>query len=218
MMKNLMKFAACAGLLTLAACDSGKSCPEEFPYMGQGIEVEKEVEGKKVVETLPHKIAPFSVVNQKGKTLTNETLKGNIYIADFFFTSCPSICPKVKKQMKRVYEQYKDLPNFKILSHTIDPVRDTVERLDWYATRLGVKDDKSWHFVTAGEQEVVFKMAYNYLVSAVEDDEAPGGFDHSGYIALVDKDGHIRGMYDGLIEERVDDMIREINCLYEQSK
>jgi len=193
--------------LLLAACGEQKETPEPLPYLGN-----HEINGS---DTVYHRIPDFAFVNQDSNTVTNETFEDKIYLADFFFISCPTICPKVKKQMLRIYDKYKNEDELMLLSHTIDPKRDTVGRLKQYAQNLGV-DDSKWQFVT-GEQDRIYEIADDYMSIAREDPEAPGGFDHSGWILLIDKEGHIRSFADGTDPEKVDRLLKEIDWLLANS-
>lgn len=139
---------------------------------------------------------------------------GKIYVADFFFTSCPTICPIMKSQMLRVYEKFKDDERILLLSHSIDPEHDTVEVLKEYASGLGI-DAKRWHLVT-GAKEEIYDTAYLYKLAAMEDKNAPGGFIHSGSFTLVDPEGRIRGYYKGTEEEAVDRLIDDIGRLIDE--
>ncbi len=162
-------------------------------------------------DTIYHRIPDFSFVDQDSTVITNKTFAGKVYVADFFFTSCPSICPKVKKEELRMYGKYKSDPRIEFLSHSIDTKRDTVGRLKMYASNLGV-NSAFWHFVT-GKKEDIFKIANDYFVSALEDPGAPGGFDHSGRLILVDKDRHIRAFCNGTVPEEVDAFMDQIDQL-----
>jgi protein SCO1/2 len=163
----------------------------------------------------PHQVKQdFSLVNQNGQTITGETVKGKVYVADFFFTHCPTICPKVKKEMKRIFDHYKGNPNFVMLSHSIDAKRDTVGRLAFYAQKLGI-EAPTWHLLH-GEYEIMEGLAGRYLLAAKADETAPGGFDHSGAFALVDQKGHIRGLYDGRDPEKVQQAIGDIQRLLDE--
>ena len=147
--------------------------------------------------------------------VSNEAVEGKVYVADFFFTSCPTICPIMKKEMLRVYGKFHNVPDFKILSHTIDPAYDTVALLKDYAMRLGVEDDATWHFLT-GDREKIFEIGQtSYLTTAMEDKNEPGGLLHSGAFVLVDREGHIRGVYDGTQETQVNRLIADIPLLLE---
>lgn len=196
----------------IASCTPAKdSKASGLPVLGHRPLVEKEVNGKTVIDTLEHIVKPFSFVDQDSTVITNETVAGKVYLVDFFFTSCPTICPKVKKNMKKVYEVYKDRPDFQILSHSIDVKYDTVGRLAWYADKFNI-ESKTWHLLT-GDKEKIYEMSYEYLITALENDEAPGGFDHSGAVALMDRKHRIRGLYDGTDPVKMQDLIRDIDLL-----
>ncbi|EIM76687.1 electron transport protein SCO1/SenC [Nitritalea halalkaliphila LW7] len=182
----------------------------ELPFLGQKTIDTFEMEGKTVTDTAYHKIADFSFLNQAGERVDNFTVDGKVYVADFFFTSCPTICPIMKTQMLRVYEAFGDEPDFKILSHSIDPEHDTVELLAQFASDLGVEDTRTWHFLT-GDQEKIFEIGQtSYLTTAMEDKDEPGGYLHSGAFVLIDQNGHIRGIYDGTREDQVDRLLKDI--------
>lgn len=203
---SLLLWSACTG--------SSASNPSGLPFMGFRPLVEKEINGEKVIDTADYVVSGFTFVNQDSTTITEKDVKGKIYIADFFFTSCPTICPKVKKNMKKVYKQFKDKEDFLILSHSIDTKYDTVGRLAWYADKFNISSD-TWHLLT-GEKEHIYQMAGRYLIAALESEDAPGGFDHSGGIALMDRNRRIRGMYDGTDPAEVDDLIRDIQLLMDK--
>lgn len=195
-------------LLTLIviACDQQTSS-EKLPFLGNTIFEEN--------DTIYHTIQDFQLVDQDSSIVTNETFTDKIYVADFFFTSCPTICPKMKAQMLRVYEKFENNNQVAILSHTIDPTYDTVALLKDYAERLGVSSDK-WKFVT-GDQDYIYDLAEkSYISLADEDGNAPGGFVHSGAFLLVDKDRRIRGFYDGTVPEQVDVLLNDIERLLKE--
>ncbi|MDG2450661.1 MAG: SCO family protein [Saprospiraceae bacterium] len=158
-----------------------------------------------------HTIPPFSFVNQDSLKIENDSFKNKIYAADFFFTSCPSICPKVMKQMVRIADSQENNEKFRLVSHTIDPKRDTHEVLKIYADNLGI-DQSKWHFLT-GQKDELLDMADEYYVAAYEDPTAPGGFDHSGKILLIDTKGHIRAFCDGTDPDDVTQFIKDIDVL-----
>lgn len=208
-MKKILSLSTLA--LLLLNCTPKKE-NEKLPILGYREVVAKEVEGQKVIDTVYHTIADFQFVNQDSAIVTNETLAGKIYVADFFFTSCRTICPVMKTQMLRVYEATQDMPDVAILSHTIDPEHDTVALLHDFADRLGVSSSK-WHFVT-GEQDNIYDIAQtSYFATAMVDKTEPDGFIHSGAFLLIDKDRRIRGKYDGTLEEDVDRLIKDIERL-----
>jgi protein SCO1/2 len=165
-------------------------------------------------DTTYHIIPDFEFINQDSMLVNNETFKDKIYVADFFFTSCPTICPKTAQQMLRLYERYKDDDRVALLAHSIDTKRDTVGRLKEYANGLEVSAPK-WHFVT-GNKADIYEIADDYMSIAIEDPDAPGGFDHSGWFILVDKDRHIRSFCNGTDPESVDDFMEDIDWLLDQ--
>lgn len=163
-------------------------------------------------DTVYHTIGNFRFVNQDSNVVTNETVRNKIYVADFFFTSCRTICPVMKTQMMRVYEAVEDDPEVLLLSHTIDPEYDTVGLLHDYAERLGVKSDK-WHFLTGQKDSIYYLAQTSYFATAMEAESEPDGFIHSGAFLLIDKEGRIRGKYDGTKEEEVNKLIKDIEIL-----
>jgi len=210
------------GFMLLAGCNPSAK-QGDLPYLGNK-HAEDVVEIDPVTldtlirkDTVYHQIASFSFLNQEGKAITNDEVEGKVYVADFFFTSCPTICPIMKKQMLRVYDEFHEEPDFKILSHSIDPAHDTVALLKDYAERLGVEDASTWHFLT-GDREKIFEIGQtSYLTTAMEDKNQPGGLLHSGAFVLVDQQGHIRGVYDGTKEDQVDKLIADIPKLFKRN-
>jgi len=165
-------------------------------------------------DSVYHTIADFSFINQDSVPVTQETVAGKIYVADFFFVSCPTICPVMKREMLRVYEKYQDNPNVVLLSHTIDPRHDSVSVLKRYAQGLGIKTS-SWHMVT-GDKKAIYDLALkSYFVTAVEDStqQDAGGIVHSGAFLLIDKQRRIRGQYDGTKTEDVDRLMKDMDRL-----
>lgn len=161
-------------------------------------------------------IPDFQFVDQDSQAVTAATVQGKVHIVDFFFTSCPTICPIMKTEMLKVYEVYKDEPDFIMVSHSIDTRHDSVAVLHDYAERLGVSADR-WRFVT-GEKEEIFGMAEKYLISVAEDEEMPGGLTHSGKIILLDENRDIRGYFDGTDEGDTEKMIKDIQLLLNELK
>ncbi len=192
---------AAISMLLLNGCVSKEKA---LPIFG-----ERELIGS---DTVYHTIAPFRFVDQDSAIVTNATYQDKIYVADFFFTSCRTICPIMKTQMVRVYEATKEMPDVLLLSHTIDPEYDTVALLHDFAERLGV-ESKRWHFVT-GAKDSIYKIAQtSYFATAMEDKSEPDGFIHSGAFLLIDKKGRIRGKYDGTKEDDVNRLIVDIKKL-----
>ncbi len=183
----------------LSSCIQKKEAP--LPIFG-----EREVVGS---DTVYHTIGDFKFVDQDSAEVTGDTFKDKIYVADFFFTSCRTICPIMKTQMLRVYDSTQNENDVLLLSHSIDPEFDTVGLLHDFAERLGVKSDK-WHFVT-GKKEDIYKIAQTgYFATAMEDKTEPDGFIHTGAFLLIDKKKRIRGKYDGTKEEDVNRLLADI--------
>lgn len=215
---NLVLLALLSSVLVIWNCSSKKDDQKELPFLGFKQTEEKTVDGISVTDTIYHTIAPFSFIDQDGNSITNAQVKGKVYVADFFFTSCPTICPVMKSQMLRVYEKFKNHQDFQILSHSIDPTYDTQEVLKDYSVRLGIEDASTWHFLT-GEQEKIFEIGQtSYLATAMEDKNEPGGFLHSGAFILIDQKGRIRGVYDGTKEDQVDRLIKDIPKLLNKNE
>jgi protein SCO1/2 len=202
-MKKLLLLPLIALAISCGAPSEKTSEIAELPILG-----ERYVDDNQ--DTVYHSIADFAFVNQIGDTIRKEDMAGKIYVADFFFTTCPTICPVMKKEMLRVYEQFKGEPNFRILSHSIDPTHDTQAVLKDYAEKLGVPDVATWNFLT-GDQEKIFEIGQtSYMTTTMADDMEPGGFLHSGAFLLVDQQGRIRGVYDGTKTEQVDRLLADI--------
>lgn len=193
-------------IFTLISCNE-KS--EKLPYLGNHVEVTEN--GQSVVKK-HFEVPEFKFVNQDKATVTNKTFKGKIYIADFIFLRCPTICPVMNLQMKRVYDAFKEDEQLLFVSHTIDPENDAVEVLKAYADKLGV-DSKKWHFLHGDKKEIYDLAEKGYFAQAYEDMDAPGGFAHSGGFVLVDEKGHLRGVYDGTNAEDVDRLMKEVVIL-----
>jgi protein SCO1/2 len=168
-------------------------------------------------DTVYHTVPDFAFVNQDSILVTNNTFENKIYVTDFFFTKCPTICPIMKTQMLRIYEKYQNDPEVLILSHTIDPEYDNVKVLHDFAANLGV-DNRKWHFVTGNMDEIYTLAEKGYFTRAAEDPTVAGGFLHSGAFLLIDKNRRIRGQYDGTKEEQVDRLIRDIERLKNEYK
>ena len=162
-------------------------------------------------DTIYPTIPDFAFVNQDGDTITNADFAGKAYVADFFFIHCPTICPKVTQQMLRVHDKFADNDNLQLLAHTVDPKRDDVPALKSYANKLDAKAPK-WHFVT-GDKDELHGIADDYFSVAIENADAPGGFDHSGRLILVDKNRHVRAFANGTQPDEVTQFIEDIKVL-----
>lgn len=175
------------------------------------------VYGTKIVfpdkkDTVYHIIKDFSLLNQYKEIVTQKTTENKIYVANFFFATCESICPAMTNQLTRVQQAEKNDPDFLILSHTVNPMHDTAEVLLQYAGKYGAQKNK-WHFLT-GDKKIIYKLAKDdYMVNALQDDGTPEGFIHSEALLLIDKQKRIRGIYDGTDSLQVDKLIKDISIL-----
>ena len=178
-----------------------------------------------------HKISNFQFINQDSIIVDNSTMKGNIYVASFFFTSCPTICPIMTKNMSYLQKELSVYPNIRFLSHSVDPVNDTPYKLRLYIEMMKQKyisiDTQNWDLVT-GEKSEIYDIAKSYFVNVTEDSIAPGGFLHSEYFVLIDKEGRIRsgvdqynnvvGVYDGTNEIHIKNLVNDIKVLMAEYK
>lgn len=160
-------------------------------------------------------IPDFEFMNQDSQLITNASFKDKVYVADFFFTSCPTICPVMAQQMLRIHDRFVKEGRLQLLSHTIDVKRDSIPKLKTYANNLGVQAPK-WHFVT-GEKSKIYDIAESYFNLAVEDPTLPDGFDHSGRFILVDQHRQIRAYCNGTNSEEVGAFIQKIEKLLHDS-
>ena len=165
-----------------------------------------------------HTVSSFSFTNQEGRTITDKDLEGKIYVVEYFFTTCQGICPRLNENMTKVYNAFRGQNDFAILSHTVDPVTDSVERLKEYSLKYDA-DPLQWMFLT-GDKKALYDMAINsYLVAVVEDTtqkEVLPDFIHTQYFVLVDKEKHIRGTYDGTNPEDIQKLIGDIQILRQE--
>ena len=179
----------------------------------------------------PKKVPVFSFVNQNGETVTNKDYEGKVYVVEFFFTTCPTICPKMNKNLVQIQNSFKGLKNFGVASFTINPEHDTPEVLKQYAEQYGITNP-NWNLMT-GNIDAIYDLANTgFNLYTAKDDEVEGGFEHSGNFALIDKNGFIRSRitesgnpliyYNGIIseEEMMDDegFKEEISMLKEDIK
>ena len=159
-----------------------------------------------------HTIAPFSMTNQNGETVTEKDYDNSIYVADFFFTTCPSICPIMTKNMHTLQEVLVDLPDVKLLSFSVTPQIDSVAQLKRYALKNKV-DDARWNLVTGKKKEIYELARKSYLVVKDDGDGGPYDMIHTENFVLVDKQKRIRGFYDGTQLEAMDNILHDIELL-----
>ena len=207
--------------------------PIIYSYVTKGYNnfIKLEIIGEKDSEGNDHKISSFSFINQESNIINSDSMLGNIYIADFFFTTCPTICPVMTKNMAYVQKKLNVYPNIKFLSHTVNPITDTPERFLEYIKEMRQNnimiDLNNWDFVT-GEKDEIYEIAKSYFVNVSPDSLAPGGFLHSEYFVLVDKEGRVRsgidkagnvlGVYDGTNDAQMKDLVNDVKVLMAEYK
>ena len=159
-----------------------------------------------------HRIADFSLVNQNGDTITQDDYKGRIYVADFFFTSCQTICPIMTDHMYRIQEEVKNDEDILLLSHSVTPDIDTIEQLKRYALEKGV-DDLKWNLVTGDKKQIYELARKSYLAVKENGDGGPFDMIHTENFMLIDKEQQIRGFYDGTNPDEITRLINDIKIL-----
>ncbi|HEY0666550.1 MAG TPA: SCO family protein [Sphingobacteriaceae bacterium] len=199
-------------IITLFSCNTEE---KKLPILGERAPVERIKNGKTVIDTVYQTIPEFSFLNQDSSIITGKDFDGKIYVADFFFTSCTSICPIMHRNMLTVYKEFSGNNEVKILSHSIDSKYDTPSRLKKYASKLGISGNQ-WEFVRGSRDSIYTIAEKSYLTSVGEDNNAPGGFIHQGWFILVDKDKRLRGAYDGTNEEQVKQLIADMHTLLKE--
>jgi protein SCO1 len=164
------------------------------------------------------KVQSFSFLDQNGDRITNNDVEGKVYLAEFFFTTCPGICPKMNTNLRPVYDKYKNERNFLILSHTVNPSTDSVGRLKHYADSLGV-DASHWIFLTGKKDSLYLAARVSYLLDDPKNNISPldEQFIHTQYFALVDKKGRVRSIIDGLNKEELIEMQKQIDELLKEN-
>ncbi len=206
---NLFLLIAAAGVFVYAFFIYDTTKPIRYlPIFGS-----KSYEAKNgKTDTTYHTIQNFSFTNQDGQTVTQKNLDGSVYVADFFFTTCHSICPIMSTQMEHVVEKFKGNSEVKFISHTVDPDIDTIEQLKRYAIQHNA-DAKQWMFVTGDKKELYDVARTSYMLDAEKGDGGPDDFIHTQNFALVDKDKRIRGYYYGTDSTDMYQLSKDINLL-----
>ncbi len=203
-----------AAVLFTASCKNDKKLPILGP---RSVDTIKKPDGSTTVDTVYKSIPAFSFLNQDSAIITQDKFKDKIYIADFFFTSCSTICPTMHRNMKDIFDKYKDNPEVMYLSHTIDFKYDKPSVLKKYAQKLGV-DNGKWQFAY-GSKDSIYKIAEkDYLVAVIEDTTAKDGYIHQGWLVLIDKQKRIRGAYDGTDTKQVAQLMKDIPVLLAEDK
>lgn len=186
-------------------------------------------DGSVSYDSIPYQIPPFSFTNHDGEIITNKNFEGNIYVASFFFATCPTICPNMHFNLTEIQSRFKGFDDFYLISHTVNPEKDSVEALHQYTIDHDLNTNH-WFFVT-GSRDELYSIAESYFLSAYEDELSAGGFLHSQSVVLVDWAGRIRsrrddngniiGAYDVLDITQLKDLEEDIKVLkaeYEKYK
>lgn len=162
-----------------------------------------------------HQVPDFSLLDQEGRTANNMDWKGRIQVVDFFFTHCPSICPKMTNSLKKVQQSFK-VDEIQLSSFSVDPERDSSAQLQWYADKFGI-NTSNWKLLT-GDKREIYRLARNgFMLVATDGDGGPNDFIHSEKLVLVDKQKRIRGYYNGTDEKEVATLIRDIKKLQHEN-
>jgi protein SCO1/2 len=163
-------------------------------------------------------VEPFSFLDQDGKTISNEDVKGKVYVATFFFTSCTSVCPRLNNNLKPVNAEFKDESNFLVLSFTCDPSRDSVQKLKWYADSVLKVNTSKWVFLTGNKDSLYAMARHSYMIDDPKNEVQNGETDflHTQLIALVNKKGEVVKIYDGLKPSEISQMQAEIKKLLKE--
>lgn len=191
----------------------------KLPFIGEHeVEFVKKADGELIPDTVYYTLPKFSFINQDGVETSHRNYAGKVFVADFFFTHCPSICPMLSSQMARLQALTTKAglhDDVMFLSHTVDPLRDTPDTLKKYATDLGA-DLSNWNFVTGSAEDIYWQAEYGYMLTAFPSDSAEGGFFHTDKIALIDRQMHIRGLYDGTSTKDVDKLFEDLKLLVKE--
>jgi protein SCO1 len=194
---------------------TGTNHYKSLPVYGERYAEERVVDGKTVIDTVYHTIRDFALTDQSGKTITQDNLKDVVYVADFFFVDCQTICPKMSTQMSRIQEKFKNNPEVKLISHSVNPEADSVPVLARYAQEYKAIPDK-WHLLTGSKKQIYDLARNDYLVNALQGNAGPDDFIHTELFVLIDKEKKIRGYYDGTSAGAVDTLIDEIKVLMKE--
>lgn len=218
-MKNLSKIIIFS-LLIFISCKKEKKVDKEntLPFFNTAIFTPEWIDEDSSEYNNIHTIPDFSLINQDGKKVTKKDYEGKIYVADFFFVTCPGICPILEKNMSKLQERFKDDENVMLLSHTVMPVKDSVPVLKQYAIENEI-DSRKWNLVT-GDKEQIYNLARKAYFAdedfvKTQDKEA---FIHTENFVLIDGKGRIRGVYNGTLALDTKRLIRHIEMLQNENK
>lgn len=210
---NIVLFAAAITALGIAIMHADNKKPLRLlPYLGVSTLDSSLVNGKYQVDTVYHKILDFKLTDQLGQTVTLDTFKNKVFVANFFFATCPGICKRMNSLLEDATKKFKGNPHVKFVSYTVNPLNDSVPVLLEYA-KMHDAVPYQWYFLT-GDKREIYNLARKSYYAAVDDTNA--GFVHTQNMALVDYQGHIRGIYSGTDSAEVNKMIVDINLLLQE--
>ncbi len=195
-------------------------------FLGYYYKVNHDVHNERKLSALPiiegdrnHHVGPFSFTNQDGKVITNADVKGKVCVVSYFFATCKGICPRMNENMTQIYKAYRGNKDVIILSHTVDPKKDTVAALKAYSLRFDA-DPTQWMFLTGSKKELYDMARYSYLINAQEDTvgvNIENDFIHDEHYSLVDRHGRIRGFYNGLEQSDIKKLTEDIKSLLQET-
>ena len=198
-------------LIVKYASEDAVNMPRRYFYDSV---TEKSERGKLVKDTIWHSVSNFTFTNQLNKTVSADSLKGKILVVDYFFTHCPNPCPTLTRNMKKMQDAFLKTDSLvHFISFTVDPARDSVQALKWYADKYKVRHN-NWWFLT-GDKKTIYDLAYNeFKAATIDGGEVDTAFLHTGKFYLLDKDRVIRGWYDGTDTVAMAKMARDIGLLF----
>lgn len=197
-------------------CCSGHKKVRVLPFIGNFDIEYKLIDGEEIADTVYPKIPFFHFTNELDEEITSAQMKGKVWIVDFFFTSCQTICPLMTTNMKKLNQSTRDLnEHIQFISFTIDPERDTPSTLLRYKSHHGIATN-NWTFLSGDEERTHLLGIENFQIFAGRDNEAQGGFAHSGAFTLVDKEGFVRGVYLGTDSKQVEQLEKDIRLLLKE--
>lgn len=202
------------GILAIACEDDPRDeNGRVLPVYGNKDLAYKMVDGVEIGDSAYPSVPEFEYLNQDSVWISNKDMEGKVRIVDFFFSHCPTMCPPMTSQMKRLSTRTKDIEKYIVFnSFSIDPKRDTPARLREYIEMHGITA-KNWSFLTGIDANYTHEMARKYFSYAAQDDNAAGGYGHSPFFVIVDRDGLVRGTYDGQVTEQVDSLENDLRML-----
>ncbi len=212
-MKITTAILACLTVALLFSCEEKAGKTRVLPIIGDRDVEYKTIDGKEVADTIYPKVPEFQYLNQDSVMISSKSMKGKIWIADFFFTSCPTICPPMTSQMKRLNIMTKDLEKYlQFMSFTIDPETDSPSQFRTYIKEHGIMAS-NWQFFT-GDEIATYELAHDFFhVGAERNEDAEGGFEHNDTFVLIDQEGYVRGLYRGSETKEVDRLEKDIRKL-----